>query len=315
MPRHYLVFVHGIGERETGKSAHKSHIEANYQLIKSYTTLWNHLSTAFSKSIGDKFENHFAPVYTDWHTEQIHRTENAIHNAAFPDLTEQKLSLIRPLRNFATFFMGDVIAYVSKDVNLIRRTVWQQMWDQLKQPLREEGATYSIIAHSLGTVVTFDYLYALLRLDELFVSELNPEMGISAEDRRLLRERFRHFFTLGSPIGLFMLREGKLWADCTPFNAVYNPVRGCGRSWTNFYDRKDVIAYPLQNIFAINANENQGCMLEDVPVWAGWTPFSAHTNYWKHPGVAARIVKTLRQTEPELAILPSENVAIALGTR
>lgn len=296
MARHYLVFVHGIGERQPDKPSKESHLEADVVLNQSYANLWNNLAQNFEQSTSSKFNKAFAPVYTDWHTEQINLAESTIYNAAFPELAKRKWSLIRPLRNFATFFLGDVIAYVSKDVNVIRRTVWNQMWDQLQRPLKEENATYSIIAHSLGTVVAFDYLFYLLKHDKLFVEELNPGMAISPEDRQLLRQRFRFFFTMGSPIGLFMLREGRLWADGEPFQKIYNPIRGENCTWLNFYDSKDIIAYPLKGLFNTNRDSNQDCLPEDIPVWSGWTPFGAHTNYWKNKEVARRIVETLSQS-------------------
>lgn len=291
MSKHYLIFVHGIGERQPQPSK-KSHEETDNATFKNYSILWNNLAQASAQS-GCDFKEQFTPIYTDWHTEQIHKAEATIYNAAFPDLAQRHFSLLRPMQNFATFFLGDVIAYVSKDVNVIRRTVWKQIWDQLKQPLREEGATYSIVAHSLGTVITFDYLYHLLKLDELFVKELNPEMEVSESDRALLRERFRHFFTMGSPIGLFMLREGQLWAEGEPFKSIYNPIRGHGCTWLNFFDNKDLIAYPLKDIFNVNCAGNHQCLPEDIPVWTGWTPAGAHNHYWKNKDVAARMAQAL----------------------
>lgn len=297
MPKHYLIFVHGIGERQSNQRSQVAHKQAEKEQINSYTTLWNNLAQAYAQTSNGAFGDRFVPIYTDWHTEQIHLAQATIYNEAFPDLAKQKISLFRPLRNFATFFVGDVIAYVSEDVNVIRRTVWQQIWQQIKEPLKHEQATYSIISHSLGTVIMFDYLFKLLRDDELFVTELNPEMEISLEDKRLLKERFCHFFTLGSPIGLFMLRQGSLWDNNDPFRAVYNPIRGNGHVWLNFYDRKDLIAYPLQNLFNHNP-ENEGCQLEDKPVWAGFTSLGAHTNYWKNRELAGAIAKTLVETKP-----------------
>ncbi len=295
MSKHYLIFVHGIGERQPDKRSQAAHKQAEQAQNKNYTTLWDNLAFAYAQETRGAFHEAFAPIYTDWHTKQIHLAEATVYNEAFPNLVDQHLSLIRPLRNFATFFVGDVVAYVSQDVNVIRRTVWQQIWQQLKEPLIHENATYSIVSHSLGTVIMFDYLFKLLKDDELFVTELNPDMEISAEDRRLLREQFCHFFTFGSPIGLFMLRQGSLWDNNDPFRAAHNPIRGNGRVWLNFYDRRDLIAYPLQKIFNLNP-QNHGCVLEDKPVRAGFTPLGAHNNYWKNRELAGAIVKTLART-------------------
>jgi hypothetical protein len=278
MAKHYLVFIHGMGEAQPSP-------------IESYERLWNSLASEFDKIVNGNFSQKFDSVYTNWHTERLFQAETTIFNRAFPELVDRKLSPLRALRKFVTFFLGDVVAYVSEDVNFIRRTVWQQMWEKLEIPLKEEEATYSIIAHSLGSVIGFDYLFSLFKKDELFVPPPKPDM--SSEERELLKERFCHFFSFGSPIGLFMMQKGSLWDDDEPFSTIYNPVRGQGRVWRNFYDRDDLIAYPLAQLFSINQQENKDCLLEDISLETGFLVFDAHTNYWQNQELARGIVRVI----------------------
>jgi hypothetical protein len=278
MAKHYLVFIHGMGEAKPSPE-------------EDYDKLWNNLATEFDETVNGNFSGEFERVGTNWHTERLFKAETTIFDNAFPELVERKLSPLRALRKFLTFFLGDVVAYVSEDVNFIRRTVWQQMWEKLEIPLKEENATYSIIAHSLGSAIAFDYLFSLFKKNELFVPE--PKPNITPEEIGLLQDQFRHLFTFGSPIGLFMMQKGSLWDDEEPFSTIYNPVRSQGRVWRNFYDRDDLIAYPLAQLFSLNQQDNQDCQLEDISVETGFLVFDAHTNYWQNQKLAREIIKVI----------------------
>ncbi|NJO93940.1 MAG: lipase family protein [Hydrococcus sp. RM1_1_31] len=212
---------------------------------------------------------------------------------------------MRGIRGFMTFFLGDVIAYVSEDVNFIRRTVWKQIWEKLEQPLKQ-GATYSIIAHSLGAAIAFDYLFHLFNPknpnDFSFIPKPDPSarpedknlepITVTPSELKLLRGQFRHFFTMGAPIGLFMMRKGTLWMEGESFVKLINPVRGEGRSWYNFWDSEDAIAYPLAKLFQKNpANAAQN--LVDIPVETGFLIFDSHTRYWSNKDVAQTIASTI----------------------
>lgn len=298
MAKHFLVFIHGIGEKISEGSE-----------ILGYPKLWNNLSKAFYKENKFRFNEKYVPLYTDWHTHQLQWAEKAIFTKSFPDLAERKLSLLNPLRNFTTFFLGDVVAYLSEDTNFIRRTVWEQIWTVLEKPLKQGTATYSIVAHSLGSVIAYDYLCCLFHPEQprLFVPQLSAEVSrvpvipttdwdVSDAELGLLQERFRHFFTLGSPIGLFILRKGSLWENGSPFQEIYNPVRGNDRLWINFYDRDDIIAYPVKSLFSANS-KNQDCLLKDIAINTGFTPLDAHTNYWQNRDVAEKMMRFLSSAD------------------
>ncbi|WP_066379311.1 hypothetical protein [Anabaena sp. CA = ATCC 33047] len=292
MVKHYLIFIHGIGERQRDENPNSS-----------YDTLWEQLIKKSGIS-QEKFESKFDKVFTDWHIDLLDNAARTIFDAAFPNLEKQSFNPMRGIRGFMTFFLGDVIAYVSEDVNFIRRTVWTQLWEELKEPL-QQGATYSIVAHSLGSVIAFDYLFHLFYPknpnDFSFIPQLDPDarpedtnlqpITVKPEEIQLLRNQFRHLFTMGSPIGLFMMRKGSLWMQGEPFDKLYNPVQGEGRSWYNFWDSEDAIAYPLAELFKRNP-QNQNQVLVDIPVETGFL-VSAHTGYWRNSDVAQKIVNTI----------------------
>jgi len=293
MAKHYLIFIHGMGERKPDENSYSS-----------YGDLWERIIK--KSGIGrEEFESRFGRIYTDWHVDPLQKAANTLFNAAFPKLQYQLINPMRGIRGFINFFLGDVIAYVSEDVNFIRRTVWKQIWQDLKRPL-EQGATYSIIAHSLGAAIAFDYLFHLFHPEKpddfSFIPKPDPaarpedknleEITLSPEEIKRLREQFRHFFTMGSPIGLFMMRKGSLWMEGEPFAKLYNPVRGEGRSWHNFWDSEDAIAYPLAELFKRNP-ENDNQILEDIPVETGFLIFDSHTRYWDNRDVAQKIANVI----------------------
>lgn len=311
MPKHYLIFIHGIGQLKNQDAS-----------CLGYSQLWELLIQQSGKPRG-VFEQQFGKIEVVWHVDQLQKAEQTLFDLAFPDL-KPEMSTFKPamaspmdrLREFMTFFIGDVSAYVSEDVNFIRRTVWDQIWSYQEsgksfQQLLEEGATYSIVAHSLGTVIAFDYLFHLFHPSraELFVPcpdvDKRPEDEHLTDDKMdaareasqqlpLLKNSFRHFFSMGSPIALFFMRKGSLWAEGEPFQTVYNPVREKGRIWCNFWDKNDPIAYPLERLFALNKEQNNECKLRDFPVKTWWIP-SAHLDYWKNRAIAKQVVNCLNE--------------------
>jgi len=290
MTKHILFFIHGMGE---------SYSENQYDV------LWTGIAKAYCEQCQmpiDIFNNQFERVFINWQS-VTSDAEITIFDAAFPQLevTQKNLPFsdvmhpIRGIRKFITFFMGDVAAYVSENDNNIRSTVWQQM-----EPYVSKGLPYSIIAHSLGSIIVFDYLFNLFEENNLFLPQsegLEHQSELSVNKISQLGVNFRHLFTLGSPIGLFLLRKGDLWKDGKKFNSIKNPVnddieKGIKRTWLNFYDEQDVIAYPLENLFSLNTTRPKGS-IKDILVNTGWFAVDSHTRYWENQQVAVEISQVL----------------------
>lgn len=278
MKKHLLIFIHGIGE---GPST------------KYYQQLLNNIShyyQQYNRGNEATFKDRFLPVFVEWQR-YISDAERELFKLCFPDLpTKTNIwNILRhpifPIRYFMTLFLGDVAAYVAVNDNKIRASVWHDM----ERALGEHGQ-YSIIAHSLGSIVAYDYVFNLFERDVLFLPDFYPQPALDEKTR--LKENFKHFFTLGAPIGLFMMRQGELWIDERNFKSILNPVKEKHRRWLNFYDRGDPIAYPLENLFAQNP-QNSTCFLQDVEVKTGRFIVDSHLNYWKNAKVAQEIAKTL----------------------
>jgi hypothetical protein len=280
--KHTLVFIHGMGDT---------------QPIESFDCLWAKIRESYdrreSRRVGD-FESRYAKCFVDWHGVTEEAKSTVFEHAFGPMAAQRGLpgAALHPFafgRTFFTFFLGDVVAYVDESPNNIRTTVWAKMKAGLAH-----GGPYSIVAHSLGSVIAFDFLYHLFIENVLFDPVQDPTASIAD-----LQRRFAGLYTMGSPIGLFMLRKGSLWKreedarrGGPPFSEIKNPLPQ-GRTWQNFWDKQDLIAYPLERLFALNAG-NAGRPLADVPVGTGPDPISSHIRYWSSAEVAEKISETLR---------------------
>lgn len=211
----------------------------------------------------------------------------------------------REWRYFATLFVGDVIAYTDENDNGIRRAVWKTLKANLIEK-STEVPTFSIIGHSLGSVIAFDFLFALLNASgpSLFDFGTGESPAERVDSRKLqqMKDAFCNLYTLGSPLSLFLMRKKQLWDGATgepTFAAVRNPFHGTTHKWLNFLDTDDVVAYPVEPFFSAGAELGQKPNPSDIYVKSGWLPLppGAHINYWRSDDVARRIAAALEPQE------------------
>jgi hypothetical protein len=156
-------------------------------------------------------------------------------------------------------------------------------------------APLAVIAHSLGSVITSNYLYDLQDPGgkNLIAPSVRAKMGNTPLERG---ETFAALYTLGSPLALWSLR----YPDFGLPISVPAPRLGEHHAslvplgeWLNFYDEDDVLAYPLRTLNAAYRR----AVKADRAVNAGgvltsWTPFS-HQGYWTDDDVTEPIARTL----------------------
>jgi hypothetical protein len=156
-------------------------------------------------------------------------------------------------------------------------------------------APLAVIAHSLGSVITSNYLYDLQDPGgkNLIAPSVRAKMGDTPLERG---ETLTAFYTLGSPLALWSLRYpdfGLPIAVPSPRLGGHHPSLVQLGEWLNFYDEDDVLAYPLRTLNA----DYRRAVKADRAVNAGsvltsWTPFS-HQGYWTDDDVLAPIARTL----------------------
>ena len=105
-----------------------------------------------------------------------------------------------------------------------------------------------IIAHSLGSVIAFDYVFGFRR------HKLSPKIKVQA------------LITLGSPIAMFTTAMG--------FTDSKIKLPKNVRRWINIMDPDDGIARLCKPFF-------KNIPVQDILINTHWSPLGAHTAYWK----------------------------------
>ena len=107
-------------------------------------------------------------------------------------------------------------------------------------------------------------------------------------------ETLTFFYTLGSPIALWVERYGDFSRPVTiPGKNSKDPVVAASAEWINFYDPDDVLAFPLKGL----SEDYDAAVDEDraVSVGAlliGMSPVS-HVAYWNDAAVIRPIAQSL----------------------
>ena len=104
------------------------------------------------------------------------------------------------------------------------------------------------------------------------------------------------FYTLGTQIALWSLSHNDFGEPIqVPSPQLNNHYSGLAGEWINFYDRDDVLGFPVQKI-----NDAYAQIVVDREVNAGnlfsnWNPLS-HNSYWKDDEVIDPIAQALVKT-------------------
>lgn len=205
------------------------------------------------------------------------------------------------LRRFAIEFLADAVAYQPTEVADHNYDKVHALLAQSLSKLKEkagEDAPLCVISHSLGSVVASNYFYDLQFKHENIGIHTKRCTGNTALEKG---KTLAQFYTMGSPIALWSLRFidfGLPISVPSPLIKKYYPrVQG---EWLNFYDKDDILAYPLKGL-----NDNyQISVTKDIEVNVGglftsWTPFS-HSKYDTDEDVIDPIVDGLLRTWKEV---------------
>ncbi|MHA1729753.1 MAG: hypothetical protein ACTSWY_13645 [Promethearchaeota archaeon] len=131
-------------------------------------------------------------------------------------------------------------------------------------------APLCIIAHSLGSIIASNFMWDLQDKIKKGFNLAGLKNG----------DTFKCFYTMGSPIAIWGLRYKDFGVPIKVDN------------WLNFYNKDDIMAYPISNL---NAYYN---IVEDIEVNVGgfltsWNPLS-HIRYWTDKAVIKKIVDNLK---------------------
>ena len=182
--------------------------------------------------------------------------------------------------------VGDVVISLSK--NKVSEQIRQGLEDKIMDYYNNGHAVY-VVAHSLGTIYSFDVINRLMQRDDLF------------DPNNMLNWPVISWLTMGSPLGLEMFKK-------TGRNELTDLGDGENLfSWRNYYDRNDPVV--SGNIFGADTNiksiaeayekdnDEQGWDLNDYVINTGKQHLLAHTAYWEVPIVGEGLVDMVNEIE------------------
>ncbi len=272
-----VAVVHGIGK----------------QKLESFEPIKKNILASFKKEIGDKSpdpEQELVIRYVYW-APVLQRLENDLAARIAGNGLAYK-----GLRDFMISFAGDAIAYQPvlgrKDMYAEIHKVFAATFRQLAE---EAGANapLCVIAHSLGTVISSNYIYDLQA--EAAKPIIDPSVKEMMGDGPLEKgETLALLYTIGSPLALWGLRYsnfGTPIANPVPELATrYPQLQG---KWFNVYDKDDVIGYPLKPLngrYAASVTED--IEMNSNGFFSSWNPLS-HTHYFESRTLSRHIARSL----------------------
>lgn len=287
-----LIFVHGMGEGnhdEAYENLYKN-IEASYDStqnkIKPFKNLYSKRFIEWSKGTNLLQKVMFDKAFV----QNKHYSDKNVKYfpEPFGKWLSEGIEVRDRLKSFIHFYFGDAVAYTTKKDNKIRSKVIEEL-----EPFVNDQ--FSIIAHSLGSVIVSDILLhtkfwvnnpSELSQDDFdfYKTKLNIDFNTFAHN---VQQNLQHFFTIGSNISLF-LQQDLLTFGAVPAIDAEHPILN-HQLWVNFFDVNDFLAYPVKPFFD---NNNTHKNIQDVPVSCGNT-FSSHGGYWENQYTAEIISRYL----------------------
>jgi hypothetical protein len=246
------------------------------------------LNKIVERSFGDGFTG-----WVRWLDGLVHRINNGSYLAMLPLVVSGVLGRVpglpkahwATLRWAVTYFLGDVIAYQTAEGSNVNYDAIHARIDDALANLakRAPDAPLCVIAHSLGTVIASDHFYDLQKTTTTTSKASALERG----------ETLTWFYTLGSPIALWMVRYPTFDAPITLPGRTGSAAAKRAAEWVNFYDPDDIVAYPLRDLNveyrrAVDADQ----AVHVGPPMLGRTPVS-HVGYFNSRKVMRPIARRL----------------------
>ena len=276
-----IAIIHGIGLANSDWKEETS--------PKFVSGMSKPLISEFARLRGETFEEAksklvIKPIY--W-AEIVQKLQNDLGGKDKLDL--ERLSNPLKLRDFVFHFLGDAIAYSTSGDKEIDKKIHAVFAETLKKLAEEAGekAPLCIVSHSLGAIIASYYVWDLQK------EKPNISTGSTPLEKG---ETLTLFYTFGTQIPLWSLAHKEYGKPIKiPSPQLSNHYTELNGEWINFFDKDDVLGFPLQNINKAYSEVVVDKEVNSGSVFSGWTPFS-HNGYWKDDEVIKPIAKTLVKT-------------------
>lgn len=191
----------------------------------------------------------------------------------------------RLIRKFLLNYFSDAVTYESEKettYGVYQRVHYEiyKVLEQASQFAGEEGKLV-VFTYSLGCQVFSNYTWDLQK-------SLNGEIRGIWKNHQLPVNNFlklktlRYWFSCGCNIPLFVSGLEKIEAIEKPNNSF---------EWINFFDRSDVLGWPLKPLSTTGANgvvHGYNELVEDIQLKVGWWLMS-HVMYWRRNRFIKRV--------------------------
>ncbi len=178
---------------------------------------------------------------------------------------------------------GDVADTTYEDIHARVRTTVKDLEGDV-----EQDAPLVILAHSLGGHIMSNYIYDVMK---------TPSLAPTIFQRL---KTMGGFVTFGCNIPLFTFayRPNKIFpikfpGTNLPADKIFSPW------WLNFYDKDDILGYPLKDIGPNYEKLVDSRQMRETPINAGgalsfWNPLS-HNGYWRDDDFYRPITRFLKK--------------------
>lgn len=250
-----FVFIHGVNYQITGYSnwLFRNTIYYHKRFLKKKGLKQNEIEQKISQIIQKEI------LWADVTTDLTNRYLNLEY-----ELFGKKKGLWNWASRKIDPLLLQVMYYIKDkgDKNTGTMGILEKVDRSFKQ-ISKDSKGMIIVAHSLGSVIAFDYLFRFRKY------ALDSEINVLA------------FITLGSPLPLFISAMGHAESNLVlPKNI---------NSWYNIFDNEDGIARRCKPFFPKIG-------VQDINVSTGIFPISAHVKYWRSKQTAFVLADILNKT-------------------
>lgn len=188
--------------------------------------------------------------------------------------------------------IGDVVYYCSEEgEKRVRAVIYEQILRGLDEFLDTSEVRLHMFSHSMGTIITHDFLFGLFARDHTpdFIKDKQGEESAWKRYERWRLKAQKGELKLGSlanaasQIPLFIMRKQSLVERFYLGERLDSSMIGIVSSdrvqWKIFYDADDFLGFSTRRLYEPSA------AIKDIEVDCGFHPQSAHTGYWSNKTV------------------------------
>jgi len=267
-------FVHGIGRQQEGFHLEMA-AKLEERLAKACPEVKVYAEGIYWADITDRLENKLKAKLAPYGLRWDHWAD---------------------IRGYVISFLADAIAYQPvphEDDSAANEYIYADIHERFCEKLQVlsdragPDAPLCLISHSLGSIIASNYVYDLQN------GKLPARIRdrIKRSDSPLVQgHTLTHFYTMGSPIALWTMRYKDFGR---PIDFPPQILREHGLpygEWVNFYDKDDIVAYPLKSLSKLYDESVSEDLEVSNPGWLANTPLGSHGGYYDSEAVMNRIV-------------------------